>query len=141
MPSSKRRTRTRRPVPDSSSDAETISRLLAETEALAEKLEALAQAHEAEAIRLRAERARLVGGARADLTGQRAPMQEKAIAFLKQTPDAGYTELTAYLYDSTNAATLNRARVLIAKLRENRIIAGPPGHWKVLRPDIGGGPM
>ncbi len=68
-------------------------------------------------------------------------MQERAIAFLKRTPDAGYAELTAHVYGETNDATLNRARVLVLKLRENQTIAGSPGHWKVLRPDRSGGSM
>lgn len=70
-----------------------------------------------------------------------APVQADAVAFLKKTPRAGYAELTAHLYGMTNAATMNRARVLVLKMKETNVITGAPGAWKVLRPDVGDGAM
>jgi hypothetical protein len=78
-------------------------------------------------------------GDRQEPRGHASPMQDKAVAFLRRTPTAGYAELTAHLYGETSMATLNRARVLVLKLRENKAITGLPGRWKVLRPDKGGG--
>jgi len=66
-----------------------------------------------------------------------SPKQIQAVAILKAKPSATYRVLATGIYGEVSAAALNKARMLVMKMKTELVITGEPGRWKVLRPDFG----
>jgi hypothetical protein len=70
-----------------------------------------------------------------------SPRQMQAVAIMKAKPVANYRVLATGVYGEVSAAALNKARMLVKKMKTELVITGGPGHWKVLRPNLGGAPL